>query len=58
MVECANADPKIIKNIITGDEIWVYGYDPEIKSMLLEKTWTTKSPKNKHGNYKAMRKSC
>ena len=31
MLDCANHDPEFMKTIITGDEIWVYGYDPETK---------------------------
>jgi histone-lysine N-methyltransferase SETMAR len=27
-------DPNFISNIITGDETWVYGYDPETKQPL------------------------
>jgi hypothetical protein len=27
----ARDDPSFISNIITGDETWVYGYDPETK---------------------------
>jgi hypothetical protein len=27
----AGDDPNFISNIITGDETWVYGYDPETK---------------------------
>jgi hypothetical protein len=27
----AREDPNFISNVITGDEIWVYGYDPETK---------------------------
>ena len=27
----ARDDPNFISNIITGDETWVYGYDPETK---------------------------
>ncbi|UYV68136.1 hypothetical protein LAZ67_5003148 [Cordylochernes scorpioides] len=26
-----NSDPHWLKNVITGDETWVYGYDPETK---------------------------
>jgi hypothetical protein len=27
----ANGDPEFLKTVITGDEKWVYGYDPETK---------------------------
>jgi histone-lysine N-methyltransferase SETMAR len=27
----ATDDPNFISNIITGDETWVYGYEPETK---------------------------
>jgi hypothetical protein len=31
MLECTNRAPEFLKTMITGDEIWVYGYDPETK---------------------------
>jgi hypothetical protein len=31
MLECANGDPEVLKTMITGDETWVYRYDPEMK---------------------------
>ena len=31
MLDCVNHDPEFMKTIITGDETWVYGYDPETK---------------------------
>jgi hypothetical protein len=31
MLECANGDPEFLKTVITGDEMWVYGYDLETK---------------------------
>ncbi|UYV68475.1 hypothetical protein LAZ67_5004422 [Cordylochernes scorpioides] len=31
MVEMFNSDPHWLKIVITGDETWVYGYDPETK---------------------------
>jgi hypothetical protein len=31
MLECANGDPQFLKTVITGDELWVYGYEPETK---------------------------
>ena len=30
-LDLANHDPEFVKTIITGDETWVYGYDPETK---------------------------
>ena len=32
----ARDDPIFISNIITGDETWVYGYDPETEQQLLQ----------------------
>ena len=31
MLDCANNELEFTKTIITGDETWVYGYDPESK---------------------------
>jgi transposase len=31
MLERANGDPEFLMTVITGDETWVYGYDPETK---------------------------
>jgi hypothetical protein len=31
LLECANGDPEFLKTVITRDETWVYGYDPETK---------------------------
>ena len=31
MLDCANNDLEFMKTIITGNETWVYGYDPESK---------------------------
>ena len=31
MMDLANRDPEFIKTIVTGDETWVYGYDPDTK---------------------------
>jgi len=30
--ESAANDPSFLSNVITGDEIWVYAYDPETKT--------------------------
>ena len=32
LYETANNDPDFRKKVITGDESWVYGYDPETKA--------------------------
>ena len=29
LVDHTNADENLLKNIVTGDETWVYGYDVE-----------------------------
>ena len=31
MLDCANGDPDFLNTMITDDESWVYGYDPETK---------------------------
>jgi hypothetical protein len=31
MLDNANSDPNFLNTVITGDETWVYGYDPETK---------------------------
>jgi hypothetical protein len=31
ILECANGDPEFLRTVITGDESWVNGYDPETK---------------------------
>ena len=29
LLETTNSDPDFLKKVITRDELWVYGYDPE-----------------------------
>jgi hypothetical protein len=31
LFDCSNADENFLKNVITGDETWLYGYNIEIK---------------------------
>ena len=31
MLQCTNKDPEFLKSVLTDDETWVYGYNPEIK---------------------------
>jgi hypothetical protein len=42
MLECANGDPEFLKTVITGDEMWVYEYDPEPK--VQSSQWKHSSP--------------
>ena len=46
MLDLANHDPEFNKTIITGDETWVYGYDPETKFQSLQRKHP-KSPRPK-----------
>jgi hypothetical protein len=32
MLDSANSDPNFLNIVTTGDESWVYGYDPETKA--------------------------
>jgi hypothetical protein len=48
-INCANADEIFIKNIVTGDETWVYSYVVETKAQYLH--WvseTSPRPKQTH----------
>jgi len=40
--DLANADENFLKNIVTGDDTWVYGYDIETK--VQSSQWVLKSP--------------
>ena len=46
LVDRANADDNFLKNTVTGDETWVYGYDIETKAQSSQ--WVSKtSPRHK-----------
>ena len=32
LLDTTSTDPEFLNTVITGDESWVYGYDPEIKA--------------------------
>jgi len=54
----ARDDPNFISNIITGDETWVYGYDPETKQQLSQwKSPNSPQPK-KHIKFTAISSPC
>ncbi|UYV83579.1 hypothetical protein LAZ67_23001523 [Cordylochernes scorpioides] len=44
MMEMTRTDPEWKDNIITGDEAWVYGYDPETKPQSAE--WRGRDPQS------------
>ena len=41
LLDRSNTDENFLKNVITGDEMWVYGYDVETKVQSLQ--WVGKS---------------
>ena len=48
MLDSANSDPEFLNIVTTGDESWVYGYDPETKA---------ESSQWKHSTYPRPKKS-
>jgi hypothetical protein len=50
MLECANREPEILKTVIIGDGMWVYGYDPETKVVIaVEAFFNPKAQKSTMG---------
>jgi hypothetical protein len=46
LLDQANSDENFLKNIVTGDETWVYGYDVETKTQSSQ--WVSEtSPRSK-----------
>jgi hypothetical protein len=41
LLDQANSDENVLKNIVTGDETWVYGYDVETKAQYSQ--WVSKT---------------
>ena len=58
LFDCLNADENFLKNVVTGDETWVYGYDVETKvqsSQLIGKlSLRPKKACQSHSNVKVM----
>ena len=50
MLDYANSDPEFRNIVITGDESWVYGYDPETKVQLSVATFNIPEAKNGHAS--------
>ena len=56
LLDQANGDDNILKNIITGDETWVYWYDVETK--VQSSQWVSKtSPRTKKKHAKCVHTS-
>ena len=56
--EAVRHDPNFLSRVITGDESWVYGYDPETKQQSTQwKTPSSPRPK-KHAKFAATSRQC
>ena len=55
---CANDDENILKNIIAGDDTWVYSYDVEIKPSLHNRSQKCHPDPEKHGKFGQMWRWC
>ena len=53
MLNCANQDSQFLKKIITGDETWVYGYDPETKSSRLNENHLHHQDRKRRAKFRA-----
>jgi hypothetical protein len=47
MLANANSDPNFLNTLITSDEMWFYGYDPETK--MQSSQWIPEAKKNMAG---------
>ena len=60
ILEMVSEDENVLKKVITGDESWVYGYDPETKQQSSQ--WTvdfqTSHGRKKHVKVGAMSSQC
>ena len=50
LLDRSNTDENLLKNVITGDETWVYGYDVETKVQLLLRSFIFQLAKNRRGH--------
>ena len=55
MLDCVESDSIFLNTVITGDESWVYGYDPETKAQSSQwKHSSSPRPKKAHSNVKVL----
>ena len=59
-LEMVSDDENVLKKVITGDELWVYGYDPEtnINNNLHSGSVQTSHGRKKHVKVGAMSSQC
>jgi hypothetical protein len=58
MLDNANSNPNFLNTVITGEKLWVYGYDPETKMQSSQWKHPTSPGQKKHGRSAAMSRSC
>lgn len=57
MLDNANSNPNFLNTVITGDETWVYKYDPEMKMQSSQWKHSSSPRSKKHGRSATMSKS-
>jgi len=58
MLDCVERDSNFLKTVITGDESWVYGYDPETKAQSSQSKHSHPRGQRKHGKSAATSRFC
>jgi hypothetical protein len=58
LCEKANKDPTFISRTITGDESWIYGYDPQTKQQSLQWKSTQSSRAKSRGRSRVQQRAC
>ena len=58
MLDCSNSNPNFLNIVITGDESWVYGYDPETKMQSSQWRHPSTRGQKRQGRFAATSKSC
>jgi len=58
MLDCIESDSNFLNTVITGDELWVYRYDPETKVQSSQWKHHHSRGQRKHGRSAAMSRFC
>ena len=57
LIQTTTKEPGFLKKVITGDELWVYDYDTEMKAQSCQ--WKSpSSPRRRHGKITARSRPC